>query len=64
MAIQLALSEMEFMGKHHTHYLGRDRCPLYRLIGLKTNQFGLFRKHDKQKFPSSFEYVSKGHTEV
>lgn len=59
MAVQLALSQMEFMGKHHTHYLGRDRCSLYRLIGLKTNQ-----KHYKQTCLSCFEYISKGDTEV
>lgn len=64
MAVQLALSQMEFMGKHHSHYLGRDRCSLYRLIGLKTNQFGLFLKHYKQKCLSCFEYIRKGDTKV
>lgn len=50
-----------FMGKHCAHYLRRDRCSLLRLIGLKTNQFGLFRKYYKQKLPLPSEYVSKGH---
>lgn len=55
------ISQNVFMGKHRTHYLRRDRCSLLRLIGLKTNQFGLFRKYYKQKIPLPFEYLSKGH---
>lgn len=51
-------------GKTSHSLFRRDRCSLYRLIGLKTNQFGLFQKPCKQKCLSCFEYISKGDTEL
>lgn len=60
---RFALSQTEFIGKHHSIY-EETGVLIFRLTGFKANQFVLFRKYYKQKFPSCFEVCNGHHTSI